>query len=337
VTGQSRRRFLRGSLALAGLGLVSGCGTLPLPGHQAARLRRIGLLTSGSLTSDVAWVEAFRQGLGELGYVEGQSIAIEYRYGEGKTERYPALATELVEREVEAIVVGGATAASAATQVTALMPLVMTNVTDPVTLGLVPSLARPGGNLTGLSNMSPELSAKRLELLKEIVPQLARVAVLGDPSSPSHPPQWRDTESAARSLGVQVHSVEVREPEPNFAGAFSAIASYRADALVTLSQPLLNVYRQQIVDFTATRQMPAMFDRREFVDVGGLMSYGAHIPDLYRRAATYVDKILKGSKPADLPVEQPIRFEFVINLETAQALGLTIPQSVLQQATELIE
>ena len=288
MTGQSRRRFLRGSLALAGLGLVSGCGTLPLPGHQAARLRRIGLLTSGSLTSDVAWVEAFRQGLGELGYVEGQSIAIEYRYGEGKTERYPALATELVEREVEAIVVGGATAASAATQVTALMPLVMTNVTDPVTLGLVPSLARPGGNLTGLSNMSPELSAKRLELLKEIVPQLARVAVLGDPSSPSHPPQWRDTESAARSLGVQVHSVEVREPEPNFAGAFSAIASYRADALVTLSQPLLNVYRQQIVDFTATRQMPAMFDRREFVDVGW-------------------PHVLRGAHPRSLPARRHLR------------------------------
>jgi putative tryptophan/tyrosine transport system substrate-binding protein len=337
VVRNDRRAFLRDGLALAALGLLAGCGAPPLPGQQAARLRGIGFLTSGSRASDATWIEAFRHGLRELGYIEGQGIAIEYRYGEGKTERYPALATELVEREVEVIVAGGATATTAAKQATARIPLVMVSVTDPVGVGLVASLARPGGNVTGLSNMSPELGTKRLELLKEIVPQLARVAVLGDSSSPSHTPQWRATESAARSLGVQVQSVEVREPNPDFAGAFAAIASYRADALVTLSQPLLNVYRDQVVDFTAARRMPAMFDRREFVDVGGLMSYGAHIPDLYRRAATFVDKILRGAKPADLAVEQPVRFEFVLNLKTARASGLSIPPSVLQQATEILQ
>jgi putative ABC transport system substrate-binding protein len=333
----SRRHFLRGGLTLGALGLLTGCAVLPVPGRPAARVPRIGFLTSGSLSSDAAWVEAFRQGLGELGYVEGNSIVIEYRYGEGKTEHYPAIVTELVERNVEVIVVGGATATRAAKQVTTLTPLVMTNVTDPVALGLVASLASPGGNLTGLSNLAPELGGKRLELLKEIVPQLARVAVLGDPSSPSHAPQWRATESAARSLGVQVQSLEVSEPSPDFAGAFSAITAYRADALLTLSQPLLNVYREQIVDFTAARRTPAMFDRREFVDVGGLMSYGAHIPDLYRRAATFVDKLLKGAKPADLPVEQPTKFDFVINKTTAGTLGLTISQSALAQATEIVE
>jgi len=337
VDSVTRRRFLRGSLALAGLGLLSGCGLLPLPGQQPVRVPRIGFLTSGSLASDAALIEAFRHGLSELGYVEGQSVVIEYRYGEGKTERYPALVTELAERDVEVIVVGGATATRAAKQVTTLIPIVMVNVTDPVALGLVASLARPGANLTGLSNLAPELGAKRLELLRESVPQLARVAVLGDPSSPSHAPQWRQTESAARSLGVQVQSVEVREPNPDFAGAFSAITQYRADALLTLAQPLIEVYWEQIVDFTATQRMPAIFQRREFVETGGLMSYAANIPELYRRAATFVDKILKGTKPADLPVEQPTKFDLVINLKAAQVLGLTLPQSVLLQATEVIQ
>ena len=213
----------------------------------------------------------------------------------------------------------------------------MANVTDPVGVGLVASLARPGGNVTGLSNMSPELSGKRLELLKQIVPQVARVAALGDPSSPAHAPGWRETESAARSLGVQVQSVGVSEPNPDFAGAFAAITGYRADGLLTLSQPLLDVYREQIVDFTTTRRMPAIFHNRGYVETGGLTSYGANVPELYRRAASFVDRILKGARPADLPVEQPTTFDFVINLKTAQVLGLTIPPAVLQQATELIQ
>jgi putative ABC transport system substrate-binding protein len=235
------------------------------------------------------------------------------------------------------IVVGGATATRAATQVTTLIPLVMANVTDPVALGLVASLARPGANLTGVSNLAPELGGKRLELLKEMVPQLAHVAVLRDPSSPSHAPQWREMERTARSFGVQVHSWEVREPNPDFASAFAAITRDRADALLTLSQPLMEVYRQQIVDFTATRRLPAIFHTRGVVDAGGLMSYGANVPDLYRRAATFVDKILKGAQPAELPVEQPVKFDLVINLKTAKALGLTIPPTLLFQATEVIQ
>jgi putative ABC transport system substrate-binding protein len=295
------------------------------------------VLTSGSLASDAARIEAFRHGLRELGYVEGHSIDIEYRYGEGKTAHYPALVTELIQRHVALIVVGGATATRAATQVTTRLPLVMTNVTDPVALGLVASLARPGGNLTGVSNLAPELAGKQLELLKELVPQLARVAALGDPSSPSHAPQWRETAHAAQAFGVQVHSVEVREPHPDFAGAFAAITRSRADALLTLAQSLIEVYRQQIVDFTVTQRLPTIFHRRGFVEAGGLMSYGANAADLYRRAATFVDKILKGAQPAELPVEQPVKSDLVINLKTAKALGITIPPVLLFQATEVIQ
>jgi putative ABC transport system substrate-binding protein len=305
--------------------------------QQPKKIPRIGFLVAGSPSSDAAWIQAFQQGLRELGYVEGHSIVIEYRDGEGKTERYPALVTELVQLKVEIIVVGGATATRAAKKVTTLIPLVMANVTDPVGLGLVASLARPEGNITGLSNLAPELGGKRLELLKEIVPRLARVAVLGDPSSPSHAPGWRETESAARSLGVQVQSVGVREPNPDFAGAFSAITRYRADALLTLSQPLVRVYREQIMDFTAKRRMPAIFHTREFVEAGGLMSYAADTVELYRRAATYVDKILKGRKPVDLPVEQPMKFELVINLKTAKQIGVTIPQWTLMKADRVIK
>jgi putative ABC transport system substrate-binding protein len=305
--------------------------------QQPAQVPRIGFLAAGSLSSDAAWIEAFRQGLRELGYVEGRSIVIEYRYGEGKTDRSPDLATELAQLKVDVIVVGGATPTRAAKNATKLIPIVMANVTDPVALGLVASLARPGGNITGLTNLAPELSGKRLELLKEIVPQLARVAVLGDPSSPSYAPGWRETDIAARSLGVQVQPLEVRAPNPDFAGAISAITRHRADALLTLSQPLIRVYRGQIVDFTAKRRMPAMFHTREFAEAGGLMSYAPDVPAMYRRAATYVDKILKGAKPADLPVEQPTKFELVINLKTAKQIGLTIPPNVLARADKVIK
>jgi putative ABC transport system substrate-binding protein len=304
--------------------------------QQPAKVSRIGFLASGSPSSDAAWIEAFRQGLRELGYVEGKNIVIDYRYGEGKTDQSPDLATELVQLKVDVIVAGGATPTRAAKNVTKLIPVVMANVTDPVALGLVVSLARPGGNVTGLTNLAPELGGKRLELLKEIVPQLARVAVLGDPSSPSYAPGWRETESAAQSLGVQVQSLEVRAPNPDFAGAFSAITRHRADALLTLSQPLIRIYRVQIVEFTAKRRMPAIFHTREFVEAGGLMSYAPDVPAMYRRAATYVDKILKGAKPADLPVEQPTKFEFIINLKAAKQIGLAIPPNVLVRADKVI-
>jgi len=305
--------------------------------QQTQAVPRIGIFNGGSRASEAASDEGFRQGLRELGYVEGRNITIEYRYGEGKTKRFPALVTELIHRHVAVLVVGGATAARAAKQVTTRIPVVMVNVTDPVAIGLVANLARPGGNLTGVSNMSPELGVKRLELLKELVPQLARVAILGDPSSPSHAPQWRDMQSAARSIGVQVHSWEVRAPQPEFARTFAGIITSRADALITLSQPLLDVHAEQIVAFTATQRLPAIFNRRKFVEAGGLMSYGANVADLYRRAAAFVDKILKGTKPAELPVEQPEKFDLVINVKAAKALGLTISSTLLSQATEVIE
>jgi len=328
----NRRLFVFVCLLLTGFLLAASLAQA----QQADKIPRIGFLVAGSPSADAAWIEAFQQGLRELGYVEGQSIVIEYRYAKGKTDRFPDLVTELEQLKVDVIVAGGATATRAAKKVATLVPLVMANVTDPVAVGLVASLARPGGNITGISNLAPELGGKRLDLLKEIVPQLARVAVLGDPSSPSHAPGWRETESAARSLGIQVQSLEVRAPNPDFAGAFSAISGYRADALLTLSQPLIRVYRQQIVDFTAKRRMPAIFHTREFMEAGGLMSYAPDVPAMFRRAAYFVDKILKGAKPADLPVEQPTKFEFIINLKTAKQIGLRIPPNVLTRADRVI-
>ena len=336
MSRRGRRQFLQGGLALTSLGLLSGCGLLPLPGQQTGRMHKIGFLVGGSLASDGPWVEAFLQGLRELGYAEGRDFAVEYRYGEGKTERFPELVAELVQLRVETIVTGGATATKAAKQGTSQIPLVMTNVTDPVAIGLVASLGHPGSNLTGLSNISPELAPKRLELLQQVAPQLKRVAILGDPSSPSHPPQWRQTSSAAQSIGVEVRSFEVREPNPDFTGAFAAISAFGADALITLTQPLIDVYRDQIVAFAASRRMPGMFHAGAYVESGGLMSYAPSIRELFRRAASFVDKILKGANPADLPVEQPATFEFVINLRTAQAFGLAIPDAVVQQATTVI-
>jgi putative ABC transport system substrate-binding protein len=325
-----RRAFIVGGVALLAAPLGAGA-------QQTKTIPRIGFLTDGTPSSNAVSIAAFQQGLRDLGYVEGRTIDVEYRYGEGKTERFPGLVAELADQNPAVLVVAGATATRAAARVTKRIPLVMTNVTDPVGLGFVASLARPGGNLTGLSNLSPELGRKRLEQLREIVPRLTRVAVLGDPSSPSHAPQWRETESAAQSLGVAVQSVEVREPNPDFTGAFAAITRHGAEALMTLSQPLILVHRKQIVDFSATRRMPAMFHAQEFVEAGGLMSYGPNVPDLYRRAATFVDRILKGAKPADLPVEQPATFELALNRKTAKAFGLTIPPSLLLRADQLIE
>lgn len=325
-----------GLIALLTVGML-GALAEATASEQTQAVPRIGVFFGGSRASEAASAEAFQQGLRALGYVEGRNISVEYRYGKGKTKSFPALVTELIKRDVAVLVVGGATAARAAKQVTTQIPVVMANVTDPVAIGLVANLARPGGNLTGVSNMSPELGVKRLELLKELVPQLTRVAILGDPSSPSHPPQWRDMQSAARSFGVQVRSWEVRAPQPEFARTFAAIIESRADALITLSQPLLDVYAEQIVAFTATQRMPAIFNRRKFVEAGGLMSYGANVADLFRRAAAFVDRILKGAQPAELPVEQPVKFDLVVSLKTAKALGLTIPATLLFQATEVIE
>jgi putative ABC transport system substrate-binding protein len=275
--------------------------------------------------------------LRELGYIEGQNIAIEYRYAEGKLDRLPNLAGELVGLKVDVIVVGGSTATRAAKNVTKLVPIVMAHGSDPVELGFVASLARPGGNITGLTHLAPELGGKRLELLKDIIAQLSRGGVLTDPGTQGHGPQIKELEVAARVLGLQLQSVEVPRSE-DFDRAFSAIMNERSQALIVPGfNPLAFANRGQIASFAEKNKLPSMFGQNEYVDAGGLMSYGPNNADLWRRAATFVDKILKGAKPADLPVEQPMKFELVINLKTAKQIGLTIPPNVLARADKVIK
>jgi putative ABC transport system substrate-binding protein len=281
-------------------------------------------------------LEAARQGLRELGYVEGETIALEVRWAEGRYEQMPELVADLVRLKVNVIVVGGTPAALAAKKATQTIPVVMVGPGDPVESGLVGSLARPGGNLTGLSLLTPEISGKRLQLLKEVVPKVSRIAVLRNPSHPIHAVLWQETQSAARKLGMQLQALEVRGPE-DFDETFRAATRGRAGALLAFDDGLTLGYRTWIVALAAKARLPAIYGFREFPDVGGLMSYGANFPELFRRAATFVDKILKGAKPADLPVEQPTRFELVINLKTAKALKLTIPQSVLIRADQVIQ
>jgi putative ABC transport system substrate-binding protein len=301
------------------------------------QVRRIGLLNAASLLSARANVEAFQQGLLELGYVEGQNMAIEYRYAEGKAERLPELAAELVRLQVEVIVAGGAFAIRAAQHATRTIPIVMGGTSDAVVAGFVASLARPGGNITGLSDLSANLPEKRLELLKETVPQSTRIAVLADPASSYYASRRHNLTVAARALGVHLHVVELRRAD-ELDSAFAAMTREGADALLVIEGGLLTSgLREQTVDLAATHRLPAMYERKQTVAAGGLMSYGPNIAENYRRAATYVDKILKGATPADLPVEQPTKFELVINLKTAKALGLTIPPSILFQADEVLQ
>jgi putative tryptophan/tyrosine transport system substrate-binding protein len=279
--------------------------------------------------------EAFRQGLREHGYVEGQNIVIEWRFTEGSPEVLADAAAELVHQPVRVIVAQSTPAALAASRASSTTPIVM-SVGDPVAAGLAASLARPGGNVTGLSNFSPQLAAKRLEWLREAIPSLARVGVAWTPYNPLKAMQWLETESAAQTLSVQLQSLEVGGPE-DFESAFAAAVQDRAHALVVFGDNVTASHAPQIVELAAKYRLPTMYEARTFVDAGGLMSYGPNVPGSYRRAAYYVDRILKGAKPADLPVEQPREFEFVINAKTAQALGLTIPQHVLLQATEVIQ
>jgi putative ABC transport system substrate-binding protein len=307
--------------------------------QQAAKIARIGYLT-GNLASAPHLPEAFRQGLRDLGYVEGRNVVIEYRDAEGKPERLPALAAELVALKVDVIVAAeGTPPALAATQATRTLPIVFTTVGDPVTSGLVTSLARPGGNVTGLSLLFPELVGKGLEHLKQAVPGVSRVAVLLQPGAVperTYKDILKEAEAAARTLGVRLQVVEARGPA-DIDRAFSDMARARAGALTVLSTPMFASERRRLVDLAAKNRLPTVFSFRVYVDAGGLMSYGPNTTDLFRRAATYVDKILKGAKPADLPVEQPTKFELVINLKTAKALGLTIPPSLLGRADEIIQ
>ena len=300
--------------------------------QAVAKLPRIGMLTSAF--DPHSGFEGFRQGLRDLGYVEGQSIALESRFAEGKVERLPALAAELVRLKVDVILAAGVPAARAAQHATETIPIVFGG-SDPVGQGLVGSLARPGRNITGLSFNDPALMGKRLELLKTAVPGVTRVAYLWH-ATPNTARFLQETERAARALGMQLHPVEVRDPYP-FDQAFATMAEAHADALITQPSAQFFTRRTQLVDLTVKTRLPGIFPEREFAEAGGLMAYGNSIPAVFYRAATYVDKILKGAKPADLPVEQAMKFELVINLKTAKVLGLTIPPTVLFQADEVIQ
>jgi putative tryptophan/tyrosine transport system substrate-binding protein len=304
--------------------------------QQPKKVFRIGYLSSADAARDSARSDAIRLALRELGYVEGQNIVIEYRYADGKFDRLPDLADELIHLKIDAIVAAGASATAAVKNVTNVIPIVMTNVSDPVGLGIVVSLARPGGNITGLTGLQPELGGKRLELLKEILPKLSRVAVLADPSSQVYGPQIKEIQVAAPALNLQLQTVEVREVD-DLENAFLAMTKARAGALIVLAQPTLNNMKERIVGLASKSRLPTIYGNVEFVDAGGLMSYATNVFDLDRRAAVYVDKILKGTKPADLPVEQPIKFEFIINLKAAKQIGLTIPPNVLVRADRVIK
>ena len=303
---------------------------------QQGKVSRVGILWAYSPSVVSILGDAFRQGLRGFGYVEGQNILLEERWAEGRFDRLPSLAAELSRLNLDVIVTASTPAVRAAQQATKTIPIVMTLVSDPVEDGLVASLARPGRNVTGLSLMHPELSAKRVALLKEVVPKLSRVAVLWSPSTASYRKVLGETQTAAHALGLQLRAVEVRDPT-DFDSAFSAIARERAGALVVLPDPRFRDQQRRILDLAAKSRLPAIYWSRDLVEAGGLMAYGANFPDVFRQAATFVDKILKGAKPADLPVEQPAKFELVINLKTAKALGLTISQSVLLRADQVIQ
>jgi ABC-type uncharacterized transport system substrate-binding protein len=320
------------------LAVTLGFAPLASEAQPAGKVPRVAYLTpwSDSDPGRQRGLEAFRQGLRELGYVEGQNIAIESRSAEGKDDRLPALAADLVRSKVDVIVATSGAATKAAQQATRTIPIVMSLVNDPVGSGLVASLARPGGNVTGLTIMAPDLMAKRLELLKEVVPKLSRVALLQNPDNPASAAQLREAKAAARALGVQPQTLEARNPQ-EIEGAFAAMIRERAGALLILSDAIFFTQRRQIAELTAKGRLPSIIGTRDYPDAGGLMAYGPNFLDLERRAATFVDRILKGAKPGDLPVEQPTKFELVINLKTAKALQLTIPPSVLGRATQLIE
>src|SRR5262245_18038950 len=303
--------------------------------QQPTKVPRIGFLNAPPTASIPARIEAFRQGLSELGYVEGKNIVIEYRSAEGKAERVPDLAAELVRLKVDIIVSSGPTSTHQAKKATSTIPIVMAFDDDPVGSGLVASLARPGGNITGLSTLSPELTGKQLELLKETIPKLSRVAVLGTSTRPGTAQGLTETELAAGALGVRLQYLDVVSSK-DIETAFGEASKGRADAVLVLGSPILNSQRKQILDLAVKGRLPATYSRPEYVEEGGLMTYGVSISDLFRRSATYVDKILKGRKPADLPVEQPKKFEFIINLKAAKQIGLTIPPNVLARADRVI-
>jgi len=329
----SRRRALL--LAAAAWPALTWAGAV-VHAQAPAKVRRIGLLSLFSPSVTAHWHEAFRLGLRDLGWIEGKNISIEYRYAKGSSDPLPDLAADLVRLRVDVIIGSSTPEALAAKNATRAIPIVMVIPGDPVGSGLVESLARPGGNVTGLTQMSPQLAGKRLELLKEIVPTLSRVAVLWNPQSQPSKLILKELQLPARQLGVQLDSLEVRSPD-DFDKAFEDATRARVGALIPLANPVITTNLKRIADFAAKSRLPSIYQFSYFADDGGLVAYGPDRADLYRRAATYVDRILKGAKPADLPVEQPTKFELVINLKTAKAIGISIPPSVLVRADRVIE
>ena len=304
--------------------------------QQPTKIPRIGYLSGSGLSVLAARIEAFRQGLRELGYVEGKNIIIEWRSAEEKFDRLPELAAELVRLKVDVIVSPGPGVTRPLKEATSTIPIVMAQDTDPVGSGFVASLARPGGNITGLASLAPEVGGKQLELLKEISPKISRVAVIGNSTTPGDAQAIRETVLTAGSFEVYLRYLDVLDPK-DIGTAFRTAAKGRADALLVLGNPILNNHRKQVVELAVKHRLPATYTRPEFIEAGGLMYYGTNYNELFRRAATYVDKILKGAKPADLPVEQPKKFELIINLKAAKQIGLTIPVHVLQRADKVIK
>jgi putative ABC transport system substrate-binding protein len=319
---------LLGSILLATASLAEA--------QQPGKVPRIGFLAVPSPSFFSTRMNAFREGLYDLGHVEGKNIAIEYRYAGGNLDRLPALAAELVRLKVDVIVTSSAPGAVAAKNATGTIPVVFVTAGDPVGMGLVTSMARPGGNTTGLTTHAPELSGKRLELLKEVVPRITRVAVLWNPSNPGFSEMLKEMQAASQAHALQLQSLEVRSLE-DFEAAFDSLARGNSHAIIVVSDPFLNTHHKLILDVAVKHRLPAMYGGPEVVDAGGLMSYGPSFSDQYRRAATYVDKILRGTKPAELPVERPMKFELVINLKTAKQIGLTIPKSVLYRVDRVIK
>ncbi len=304
--------------------------------QQTTKIPKLGIISGGSASTDAHYHQAFVQALSDLGYINRKNVLIDYSFAEGNRKRFTEFAAEMVRLKADVILVGGATGVREVKNATSTIPIVMSNVSDPVALGFVKSLARPGGNVTGLSTQAPELSGKRLEVLKEILPKISRLAVLWQPGGPGSALRAKETETTARAMGIKTQVIEVKGAD-EFDRAFAEIRKFRAEALIPLRSPLIGSHVHKIVELALTSRLPVMHDEREFVEAGGLMFYGPDYVDLFRRAANFVDKILKGAKPADLPVEQPTKFELVINLKTAKAIGLAIPPNVLARADKVIK
>jgi putative tryptophan/tyrosine transport system substrate-binding protein len=318
------------------IGGATAAWPLAAGAQQPAKFPRVGLLSTFSPSETAPWHRALRQGLRDLGWVEGENIDIEYRYAEGRLDRLPGLATDLVRLKVDLIFTDTTSPALAAKNATRAIPIVVASANDVVESGPAQSLARPGGNITGLDQIAPELGGKRLEILKEIVPKLSGAAVLWNPENKASRRNWNELQDPARQLGLPLHSLEVRKVD-ELDKAFEVAATARADALVILPEPVFVANLKRIADFAAKHHLPSVFHLKEFADVGGLMAYGPDRSDLFRRSAAYIDKILKGAKPTDLPIQLPTKFELVINLKTAKAIGLEIPPTLLARADEVIE